>query len=251
MAMEMAQTNETIAIQTFLERIPKTDPLTLATELADKESIAVLLDVPDELTICFRLCSKTVRLMHARDLDKADKKSYHRSARAKASAVRATQLLDEHPMHILAQQYLMAQILTERPNEFQSAVEAETATTTKKRDISKGIFATLRSLAREKYWLDMNHIERATIRQAAYNLHGQLELEPSLSVIKANWHNRWNNDHRDPDYFRNYLMDQTAAAGVWDLVDDDIFIVVDKNLHVISVCQYREHRTSALRCRST
>lgn len=37
----------------------------------------------------------------------------------------------------------------------------------------------------------------------------------------------------DPDYFRNYLVDQTAATKLWPLVDEDIFIVTDKNRRVV------------------
>jgi hypothetical protein len=70
-----------------------------------------------------------------------------------------------------------------------------------------GILATLRSLAREQYWLDMSKAERAEAREAANSQDSNSELEASLTVAELKSHAKWNYGHWDQDYFRNYLVD--------------------------------------------
>ena len=223
-----------MAIQKLFERIPHINPRDLAMEMATGQQISTIRDTANELVVSFPLLSKTVRLMHAKDVDKNDKKSFDESIRAKRSAQRAEELLNEQPMPIATQQYLMATILIERHDEFHSLVVREiTSATDKRRNISKSVFHTLRSQAREKYWLDMTPTERANVRQAASKVRESPEPGTPLRLIQDNWFQKWNNSRWDSDYFRNYLMDQNLAANALDLVSEDIFVVVEKNLHVV------------------
>lgn len=230
----MKSNEEITAIQRLLERIPRTEPRVLAVEMANNNQITVIRDTSNELIVCFTLLSKSVRLMHVKDIDKDDKKSFDKSARAKSSVQRANQLFDEEPMPTSAQQYVMATVLVDRHDDFHSLVVQETTPGAEKpTNINKSVFSTLRSLAREKYWLDMTPTERASIRQAA-NVAGESpELGIPLRLIKDNWFEKWNNGRWDQDYFRNYLMDQMLAVNALDLVTEDIFVVVDRNLRVV------------------
>ncbi|EOO01548.1 hypothetical protein UCRPA7_2941 [Phaeoacremonium minimum UCRPA7] len=184
--------------------------------------------------VSFRLKTTTVCLVHAKELDKTDKKSYDNSTRAKASTMGMANAFSEKPMPIEIQQYLMAKILSENPAAYNDQIGKETCGDSKQsRDANKSIFASLRSLAREMYWLDMTPIERAEIQDAAGAAGTTSELGTCLQVIQSNWFPKWNNGHWDADHFRNYLTDQTAAENVWGLIQEDIFIVVDKNLQVV------------------
>lgn len=137
-------------------------------------------------------------------------------------------------MPVAVQKYLMARILAQGQDGFRAAIENETTTMSRTGGHTKtGAMATLRSLAREQYWLDMSTAERAEAREAASSQDRNSELEASLTVVEANWNAKWNNGRWDPDYFRNYLVDQTAAEKVWTLVDEDIVIVTDKNRRVV------------------
>lgn len=137
-------------------------------------------------------------------------------------------------MPVAVQKYFMARILAKGQDGFLAAIEHETTTMSKTGGHTKtGPMATLRSLAREQYWLDMSKAERTDAREAAKSQDSNSELEPSLAVVEANWNAKWNNGRWDPDYFPNYLVDQTAAEKLWTLVDEDIFIVTDENRRVV------------------
>jgi hypothetical protein len=176
----------------------------------------------------------TVRLVQCLDLDVDDKKTYNTTARAKRFAKLAEEHVGETEMPVAVQKYLMARMIATRPGEFHAATQGETIKMAKTgQHIKTGAMTTLRSLAREHDWLDMSKAERAEAREIANKQDGNSELEPSLTAVEANWNAKWNNGHWDPDYFRNYLVDQTAAADVWTLVEEDIFIVTDKRRRVV------------------
>lgn len=85
-------------------------------------------------------------------------------------------------MPVAVQKYFMARILAKGQDGFRAAIENETTTMSK-----TGPMATLRSLAREQYWLDMSKAERTDDREAAKSQNSNSELEPSLAVVEANW----------------------------------------------------------------
>lgn len=223
-----------MAIQGLLQRIPHNTPQILAEEMAEKDSMTVAKDTADEYMVSFRLGAMTVCLVHAKELDKTNTKSYDKSRRAMASATGVSDAFNEQAMSIEAQQYLMAQIFSENPGAYKDQIDKETSGDPREsKDANKSIFATLRSLAREKYWLDMTSDERAQIQNSTSDPATNSELETCLRVIQSNWSPKWNNGRWDKDHFCNYLMDQTVAEKVWSLVPEDIFVVVDKNLQVV------------------
>ncbi|KAK1828768.1 hypothetical protein QBC39DRAFT_374367 [Podospora conica] len=230
-----AQDNEDVAsLRQLLDRMPNSDICLLANELADDHNPIMDRSDRTQITATFRHASRTVRLIQCLDLDVMDKQTFSTSARAQRHAELAEEQVGEAQMPVAVQQYLMAGILAERQDEFSAAIDNETATMTKTGEHTRnGKLATLRSLAREKYWLDMSKAERAEAREKADSQEVEANLEASLATVKANWNAKWNNGHYDPDYFRNYLADQTAAAELWTLVEEDIFIVTDKHRRVV------------------
>ncbi|RYP27737.1 hypothetical protein DL766_006237 [Monosporascus sp. MC13-8B] len=229
--LEQRGTEEIRAIQTLLQRIPNTEPSALGKEMATGD-FEVVRDLPEELVVRFLLHSKTVGLMHAKDLDKGDTKTYDRATRAKAAKKQEEALLGEGKMPIATQQYLMACILTERENEFGARFDAEK--NERLMDHRKSVLSELRSLAREIYWLDLSQTERADARKEANTMHQSLESHYELAAIQDCWCSAWNNSGKDVNPFRNYLKDQPAAKSrVWEFVEEDIFVTLDKNLDVV------------------
>ncbi|KAK0616298.1 hypothetical protein B0T14DRAFT_567906 [Immersiella caudata] len=106
---------------------------------------------------------------------------------------------------------------------------------------SRDFFTALCARARERYWLILSEEERATEREA---LQSQAPLSGTyVDLARANWQPGWNNGARDPDYFRQYLVDQEAAKNVWKLMKEEVVIVVDKNRQVLfasfdKLCQF-------------
>ncbi|KAK5652931.1 hypothetical protein OQA88_9410 [Cercophora sp. LCS_1] len=233
-SIKRKESPEIVALRQLLEGLPTTDPCSLAFELAEEGSIAIDIKTPNQVAITFRLDGKHVRIVHALDLDVDDEKTYDQAAGAKSSAQKVKEHLGENTMPLSAQQLLMAKILADNWPGYQPLVNAEVAETrTTGKSSSKGIFAHVRSLAQERYWLDMSSVERAEIRKVAEAAAPETELATTLRLVKESWNQRWNNGARDVDFFRSYHMDQTAAKEVWTLVDEDVVIVLDKNQRVV------------------
>ena len=219
-------------LRRFLGRIPHSDLPLLAKEFGEDGTVNITSE-SNQTTIRFRLGTRTVRIIHASDLDVDDKKSFNQSARAKDSARRTKEILGEEIMPIEVQQYLMAKILTERRAEFKPLLEKQAARRKNIVNPKRDVFSELRSCARVAYWMDMSPSERTTVRETAMELGDSPELSAAMAQVKAGWRKVWNNGARDRDYFRNYLTDQTAAKEVWTLVEEDIFVVVDKSQRVV------------------
>lgn len=84
------------------------------------------------------------------------------------------------------QKYIMARILAKGQDGFRAAIENETTTMSRTGEHTKtGTMATLRSLAREQYRLDMSKSERAEAREAANGQDANSDLEPSVAVVEA------------------------------------------------------------------
>ncbi|KAK4450935.1 hypothetical protein QBC34DRAFT_424255 [Podospora aff. communis PSN243] len=178
--------------------------LALAKEVAEKNLVDVTSE-SDKTTFCFRMGSQSVRIIHIVQVNIDDKKSFNHSARAKASARLTQGILGDEDMPLAVQQSLMATILTEHRDEFELSL--------RKQEASPGI--------------GMTPAERANLRTAAQTLGDEPGLREAMSLIKANWHKGWDGSTRDPDHFRNYITDQAAAKQLWQLVADDIVIVLD------------------------
>lgn len=105
-------------------------------------------------------------------------------------------------MPVAVQKYIMARILAKGQDGFRAAIENETTTMSKTGEHTKtGTMATLQSLAREQYWLDMSKSERAEAREAANSQDANSDLEPSVAVVEANWNAKWNNGRWIPITF--------------------------------------------------
>jgi hypothetical protein len=58
------------------------------------------------------------------------------------------------------------------------------------------------------------------------------KMKSLLKKISKNWDPRWDKGN-DIDFFYQYLLDQNAAANVWGVIEEDIFIIIDKNKSVL------------------
>ncbi|KAK8013915.1 hypothetical protein PG990_007211 [Apiospora arundinis] len=221
-ATPIAENADLTRLASFLSKVTTTDALTLAKEFSDDQKYKMIRDTLEELVVTFSVNNRMCRLMWAKDLDKNDDSSYSNSKRARLSAQKATRLFTEPIMSIKEQQYLMAKF-------------SDTSTDSQERQTLK-LLTTLRNMAREHFWLHMDAAQREAVREAvAKEEEIDPEFEPGLTVIRANWQKRWNNGKRDPDYYRNYLVDSLAAESVWEMVDEDIVLVLDKNRQLVFV----------------
>lgn len=87
--------------------------------------------------------------------------------------------------------------------------------------------------------MTMSEQERDNIRQVA-KTHVETPsldtaLASNLQTVKKNWFNDWwkNNQH-DIDPLQNLVRDKRCAETVWPLMEEDIVIVVDMNLKVVT-----------------
>lgn len=203
----------------MLARVPQDDMNIIAKEESEHHEYEVVAENDEEVTICFRLGDRRVRLMQALDIDMKDSNSYTDCSRSKRCEERAADLVQESRMPIDVQQYLMAKILKNAPMPELSKKKQE------------GFFHSLRSSAQQQYWMEMSAYERKEVRQLAAQKHEDLETQ--LMLVRANWRSHWRNNRKDKDYFQQYVTDECAAKQVLQLVDEDIFIVTDANRRVI------------------
>ncbi|KAI1082947.1 hypothetical protein F5B20DRAFT_597160 [Whalleya microplaca] len=210
---------ETGRISQLLKDVSTSDLENLSQRFANNGEYTLVKNGAKELIVTFLLYSKTVRLMQAKDLNKNVCRSYDNADRAKASEERAENLLNEGTMPVSSQQYIMASVMRENK---ESVLHGNN---------SLKYLTRLRQMAQERYWLRMTREERKQVRDKADK--PDESIAKSLQAIKDTWTKLWTNNPRDPDYFRQYLVDQVGAEQVWTLVDEDIFIVTDPNRQVI------------------
>ncbi|EMR64086.1 hypothetical protein UCREL1_8954 [Eutypa lata UCREL1] len=197
-ATEFTPSQALIRISNMLARVPQDDMNIIAKEESEHHEYEVVAENDEEVTICFRLGDRRVRLMQALDIDMKDSDSYTDCSRSKRCEERAADLVQESRMPIDVQQYLMAKILKNAPMPELSKKKQE------------GFFHSLRSSAQQQYWMEMSAYERKEVRQLAAQKHEDLETQLVL-----------------------YVTDECAAKQVLQLVDEDIFIVTDANRRVI------------------
>ncbi|RYP09333.1 hypothetical protein DL764_001380 [Monosporascus ibericus] len=140
---------ELTCIVKMLARIPKDGIKAIAEEVSDDNGYRVIIENDEEVTVCFCLGGRKVRLMQAFDIDVDVSDSYGDSNRTKRCEARTAELVPEGRMPINVQQC------------------------------------------------------------------------------------QWINNKKDKDYFRQYVMDESAAKHVLQPIDDDIFIVTDANRKTI------------------
>ncbi|KAI1081826.1 hypothetical protein F5B20DRAFT_588382 [Whalleya microplaca] len=214
------QTDQINAIEKLLRDVSRIGPETLVAELADEGKVTTMCDNSNELAIRFSVRGKSVRILQAKDVDKDDRNSFKRSNRARAAAEKTEELIGEGEMPISVQQYLMASIRHESPQLIPNSKAGK-----------KRYFLQLRADARDRYWMQMNKEQRIECRHLAKQ--DDKALTEHLRVIREYWPGSWRNTLRDTDYFRNYVCDQVAAEQVWELIEDDILIIIDRHRRVI------------------
>lgn len=241
--------------------VPTTDVVAVAKALAEDGDYKTLADNDTEIVVTFRIRSKAVRLMQAKDVDVDDPKSYGTTKRAASSAAEAKQYTPDPPMTVELQQYLMALAIVEKDewkelNKRKEAIslkqeELQTAdlgeesrkkkTTHLRKDTNKynnhcaKFFLNLRDAIREDYWLLKTPVQREQIRNAsqAADLAEDQGFCSNLDTIKEHWRPHWNSPRLAKDFFHHYLIDQTAAEHAWTLVEEDVFIITDKKRQVV------------------
>ncbi|KAI7777672.1 hypothetical protein LA080_003165 [Diaporthe eres] len=249
------------ATRQLLEMVPTTDVVAVAKALAEDGDDAVLADNDTEIVVTFRIGSKAVRLMQAKDVDVDDPKSYGTTQRAASSAAEAKQYTRGPPMTVELQQDLMALAIVEKDEwkelnkrkeaislkqeELQSADLGEESRRKKSTQLRKDtnkynnhcvkFFLNLRDATREDYWLLKTPVQREQVRNASQSadLAEDQGFCSNLDTIKENWRPHWNSPRLAKDFFHHYLIDQTAAEHAWTLVEEDIFVITDKKRQVV------------------
>jgi len=208
-------------LRRFLEAVPKNANLReLARQYAHWD-YEIVRDDEYELELSFRLGSRTVRLLQLKDLKKDDKTSYNKTQRAIAAESRVRALLDEEPMSIEIQQYMMVDMAMDKLEELPDKAPAVLRYLT-----------PMRAAAQEKFWLQMTKAERDKMREKAACPGNDIGLD-LLQKLRDKWPRRWNMGRFDCDFFRNYLRDQRAANEAWTLVEEDVFIATDADNNVV------------------
>ncbi|KAK7942513.1 uncharacterized protein PG986_011626 [Apiospora aurea] len=215
-AAAFAENDDLTRLASFLSKVTTTDALALVEEFADGRQYKILQNTPEELVVTFSIDKRTCRFMWAKDIDKDDDKSYAKTKRARSSAERTRQLFTEPAMSAMEQQYLMAKLRIEKRLELPRI--------------------PLLPLSRDPQ-SDTSTNSQDPGGHAQYREKGEIdpEFEPGFGIIKTNWQKRWNNGARDPDYYRNYLVDTLAAESAWEMVHEDIVLVTDKNRQLVFV----------------
>lgn len=190
---KIQETNDVKAIRKLLEMIPTTDVPAVARALAEKGDYNVLADNNNEIVVTFRLGSKDVRLMQAKDVDVGDPKSYGATKRAASSAAEAKRYTPDSPMTVELQQYLMALAIVDK-DEWNDLKKRQETIRLKREDLQAAnldkessrerriqlrkdtnkynnhcarFFLKLRDAIREDYWLLKTPAQREQIRNAS------------------------------------------------------------------------------------
>lgn len=239
MSATVAVSPEVKSLQSLLEMIPTTPFAQAAAAVSDVKEFTVVRDTNRELVITFVLGSISVRLMQCHDLDVANDKSYSESSRAKNSQERTKSQLPDPPITPELTQYVMAKILSS-PSKHPGIGDfgnssSGSGSTSSSRKSNAGPFYTLRMTALEEYWLHMSVDQREVLRRehSAHTIEKHPELQYLLETVKENWHPAWNSPKWHPDFFHRYSLDSLAAEHVWEHVQEDLLVVVDKNRRVV------------------
>lgn len=255
------ETDDVKAIRQLLEMVPTTDILTVTKALASNGDYNVITDNDTEIVVTFRIGSKAVRLMQAKDIDVDNPKSYGATKRAASSAADAKRYTPDPDMTVDLQRYLMALAIVDK-DEWKELNKRKEAVRVKREDLQTAdlnkesrkvkraqlrkdtnkynlycakFFLNLRDTIREDYWLLKTPVQREQIRNASLKAHSAEDQDflNNLNIVKDNWWLRWNSSSLAKDYFQHYLIDQTAAEHAWALVDEDVFVVTDKKRRVV------------------
>ncbi|KAI1085586.1 hypothetical protein F5B20DRAFT_8035 [Whalleya microplaca] len=229
------------AINSLLGLIPTTSFDQIVEELSVQETYKVVKENDQETIVTFKLASSiSVRLMQCKDIDKNDESSYGRTTRASLSRAQTVSQLDDPPMTKELTQHIMALLITKdkidvgRMEVDESVIiDIGPSNTSHTGFRCGGFFYDLKKAAQEKYWYDMSPGERSAARQESGYISNDEQFNANLVIVQINWQSSWDSSAWDPDYFRIYRLDQMAAVNVWELIEEDVFVVVDSNRQVI------------------
>ncbi|CAJ2507255.1 Uu.00g084410.m01.CDS01 [Anthostomella pinea] len=259
--------DEVRLIRKLLEAIPVTPLGNVPAIMGCAKTHCAIRDTPRESVLTFHLAGKSVRLMQCLNIDAADEESYNKTLRAKKSIDATVGQLADPPMSMEVTQYVMASLLTQRQTSSAGSDERgvpggeDTPRRGSSANAQRPLYYALRSSAQEHYWLHMKPEERKDTRQAATETlvdgpSGDSRIRSNLDLVKINWQRTWNSKKWHPDFFRRYILDQESAKNAWEYVQEDIFVVTDKNRRVIfanieklSQLLFGDHATDVLqRC---
>ncbi|RYP93196.1 hypothetical protein DL770_000671 [Monosporascus sp. CRB-9-2] len=197
----MKKTKEVECIADMFRDISTTDIKTLAATFSEGPGDwTVVRDDAKEIVVSFRIGTKTVRLMQALDLDKEDSATIDNSQRAKTSEIEAKQLIGEERMPVPVQQYLAATMLRTK----NSTIPVKKTPRKRLSEPRSGDGPRWRTTTSQNGW-----------------------------PLKDNWQANWTGGPRDEDHFYNYLVDQAAGQSLWELIEEDIFVVTDAYRRVL------------------
>lgn len=196
----------------------------LAVRFADDKEITQLNEDANELTFTFKIGGFSVRVVHAKDLEQDGQGSYleslEQSKRCRQAKEHLDELFQEGCLTVSAQQYVMAQILMEEDRQWPPFPKDQTDFLTR-----------LRADADGRYWLEMSNQDRK--RTEAASASPDSALTPFITRLQQSWPPSWNLGYRDPDMFRRYARDQVGIEKVWNMVEEDVLIVMDRNKKLV------------------
>ncbi|KAK8078513.1 hypothetical protein PG996_004683 [Apiospora saccharicola] len=232
-SIQVARSEMLETIRDLLSKVRTTDLVDLVSEFCDHDPIDVSGFDGQQYVVDIPMGSKTIRIMHCWDISLDAKWGFAMAQRHQEAERRIDHVFKEPPMTTEVQQYLMARIILEDGGNLRSINNQQGQIDVSHKDFTKDL-QELRSEAQESFWLVSTEAERETLRKAAAAASGQdKQVDHIAAVLKANWPRHWNNGRYDPDLFYHYLRDKIAAEKVWDLVDADVFVVLDAERRVI------------------
>ncbi|KAK0748606.1 hypothetical protein B0T21DRAFT_407105 [Apiosordaria backusii] len=229
---KVKETGQVKSIKSLLSTVMDTPLSDIPGVLSNVSQYQIVRDIPEEVVVRFMLGSASIRLMQCHDVDITIRRSYDQSLRAKVSKEQTNMQLGDPPMTPELTQYMMFCLLSKPGADITKLKQVETESTlssgsSTSQKTSKGPVYSLRLAAQEEYWLHMTPEQRQEARNQSEIVHASPpEL---LNLVKSNWMPCWNSLARYPDYFRTYALDQLAAENVWESIEEDIFICLDKN----------------------
>ncbi|RYP73842.1 hypothetical protein DL769_004143 [Monosporascus sp. CRB-8-3] len=222
---EMREDPRIGAIRCFLSRVASRD----STVCKDGDTVR---DTDEELIVDLVVEGFSVRYIKLHDVCYKDKDSYRKAKRAKKVADLSDAKMSalESPMGRDIENFLMAQrIHSGKAPEV--PMHRPTRTNPQGSENRKGWYKTMRGDACRAFWVKTTRYQRDAMRTEALNPPKEI-----LSLIKQI--SDEDNSHTK-DHFWCYQRDEAAAADaeIYELVDKDILLVVDRNSELL-LCKF-------------
>lgn len=211
----------TAQLQSLLGSVRNSPIESLATDFSDDGKYSTTHEYAKECTVYFKMGSLSVRIIQLNDVDKSVPASYKQSMRVKGSEKAVRDAFQEAPMPVATQKYAMA-----------IKMEAMEKKVPEEKSHQNKFLEHLRATVQEHYWTKLSSADRDELIITATS--GTAEtLKPYLEDLEAHWPKRWNNSYYDRDYYHQYTRDTSVADSVWTTIEEDVFIVIDRNRETI------------------